>query len=78
MKLHPDMFKIPKIVFDDAESSSALGKTVSRILSNIRGTVKTAVRISTAFAMKLMWAAVDKVARSAIEYHGCIAESRTR
>lgn len=45
MKLHPKMFKVPKIVFDDSECSTLLARTVSRLLSNIRGSIKTAVRV---------------------------------
>lgn len=39
------MASIPKGVFDDVEVGPILGKIVSRTLSNIRGIIKTAVRI---------------------------------
>ncbi|KAG1897725.1 uncharacterized protein F5891DRAFT_1191655 [Suillus fuscotomentosus] len=37
---HPDMFKLPPIIFEDAELKTALSKIVTKVLATIRGQFK--------------------------------------
>lgn len=42
---HPDMFKLPLIIFEDAELKTALSKIVTKVLATTRGQFKIKVSL---------------------------------